>query len=90
MGVAAGIILEADGKTIYHAGDTAEFSEMQLIGENHAIDVAFLQLAIIIPWDRVLLLGAAETPTNKNGDSYSLQYILGHSTRSTSLCSADS
>lgn len=44
MGVAAGIILEADGKTIYHAGDTAEFSEMQLIGENHAIDVAFLPI----------------------------------------------
>lgn len=44
MGVAAGIILEADGKTIYHAGDTAEFSEMAFIGETHAIDVAFLPI----------------------------------------------
>ena len=44
MGVAAGIILEADGKTIYHAGDTAEFSDMQLIGENYAIDAAFLPI----------------------------------------------
>lgn len=44
MGEAAGIILEVAGKTIYHAGDTAEFSDMQLIGENYAIDAAFLPI----------------------------------------------
>lgn len=32
LGVPCGIILQADGKTIYHAGDTAVFMDMQLIG----------------------------------------------------------
>ena len=33
-----------EGKTIYHAGDTALFSDMKLIGERHPIDVAFLPI----------------------------------------------
>ncbi len=44
MGNPAGIILEAEGKTIYHAGDTALFGDMALIGEQFAIDVAFLPI----------------------------------------------
>ncbi|MHC5250172.1 metal-dependent hydrolase [Enterococcus sp. LJL90] len=44
MGEAAGMILEIEGKTIYHAGDTAEFSDMSLIGETHDIDLAFLPI----------------------------------------------
>ena len=34
----------AEGKTIYHAGDTALFSDMKLIGERHPIDLAFLPI----------------------------------------------
>lgn len=37
-GLAAGIILELDGATIYHAGDTGLFGDMDLIGELHEID----------------------------------------------------
>jgi L-ascorbate metabolism protein UlaG (beta-lactamase superfamily) len=44
MGTPAGIILEAEGKTIYHAGDTALFGDMALIGEQFDIDVAFLPI----------------------------------------------
>lgn len=44
LGEPAGIILQADGKTIYHAGDTAEFSDMDLIGEDFSIDMAFLPI----------------------------------------------
>ena len=33
-----------DGKTIYHAGDTALFGDMKLIGERNEIDVAFLPI----------------------------------------------
>jgi L-ascorbate metabolism protein UlaG (beta-lactamase superfamily) len=40
----AGILLMAEGKTIYHAGDTALFSDMKLIGERHPIDLAFLPI----------------------------------------------
>ncbi|WP_078555482.1 metal-dependent hydrolase [Bacillus alkalicellulosilyticus] len=43
-GMPSGIIFSAEGKTIYHAGDTALFSDMKLIGEQHNIDVAFLPI----------------------------------------------
>jgi L-ascorbate metabolism protein UlaG (beta-lactamase superfamily) len=43
-GMPAGILFTAEGKTIYHAGDTALFSDMKLIGERHPIDLAFLPI----------------------------------------------
>ena len=43
-GMPAGILLTIDGKTMYHAGDTALFSDMKLIGELNSIDVAFLPI----------------------------------------------
>ncbi len=43
-GMPAGILLNIEGKTIYHAGDTALFSDMKLIGERHPIDLAFLPI----------------------------------------------
>ncbi|MDC2863045.1 metal-dependent hydrolase [Bacillus sp. BP-3] len=43
-GMPAGIVFTAEGKTIYHAGDTALFSDMKLIGSRHEIDVAFLPI----------------------------------------------
>ncbi|MBS4216850.1 metal-dependent hydrolase [Bacillus sp. FJAT-49711] len=44
MGMPAGVLFTAEGKTIYHAGDTALFSDMKLIGERHSIDLAFLPI----------------------------------------------
>ena len=44
MGEPAGILLEAERKVIYHAGDTADFSDLALLGENYEIDVAFLPI----------------------------------------------
>lgn len=43
-GMPGGILFTAEGKTIYHAGDTALFSDMKLIGERHPIDVAFVPI----------------------------------------------
>lgn len=43
-GMPAGILFMSEGKIIYHAGDTALFSDMKLIGERHPIDVAFLPI----------------------------------------------
>lgn len=40
----AGVILSAGDKTIFHAGDTALFYDMKLIGECHKIDYAFLPI----------------------------------------------
>ncbi|MBS4199966.1 metal-dependent hydrolase [Bacillus sp. FJAT-49732] len=44
MGMPSGVLFTAEGKTIYHAGDTALFSDMKLIGERHPIDLAFLPI----------------------------------------------
>lgn len=44
LGIAAGLILTIEGKVIYHAGDTALFSDMKLIGQQQAIDLAFLPI----------------------------------------------
>ena len=43
-GMPAGILFTAEGKTIYHAGDTALFGDMKLIGDRNNIDVAFLPI----------------------------------------------
>ena len=43
-GMPAGILFTAEGKTIYHAGDTALFSDMKLIGERHPVDVLFIPI----------------------------------------------
>lgn len=39
-GLAGGILLTMDDRTFYHAGDTALFSDLKLIGDMHRIDVA--------------------------------------------------
>lgn len=43
-GMPAGILFSSEGKTIYHAGDTALFSDMKVIGERNTIDIAFLPI----------------------------------------------
>ncbi|RNA70338.1 metal-dependent hydrolase [Alteribacter keqinensis] len=42
-GMPSGILFFAEGKTIYHAGDTALYSDMKLL-EKYRIDVAFLPI----------------------------------------------
>lgn len=44
MGEPSGIVIQAEGKTIYHAGDTADFSDLALLAEHFSIDVAFLPI----------------------------------------------
>lgn len=39
-----GILFTAEGVTLYHAGDTALFGDMKLIGDRNSIDVAFLPI----------------------------------------------
>lgn len=43
-GMPAGILFKAEGKTLYHAGDTELFGDMELIGKRNKIDVAFLPI----------------------------------------------
>lgn len=44
LGMPAGVLLSAEGKTIYHSGDTGLFSDMKLIGDRNDIDLAFLPI----------------------------------------------
>jgi len=44
MGNPAGLLIISDGKTVYHAGDTGLFMDMQLIGQMNKIDVALLPI----------------------------------------------
>jgi L-ascorbate metabolism protein UlaG (beta-lactamase superfamily) len=39
-----GFVLQLDGRAIYHAGDTALFLDMELIGRRFALDVALLPI----------------------------------------------
>jgi len=43
-GAAAGFVIDMDGLGVYHAGDTAVFSDMKLIGELYHPDVALLPI----------------------------------------------
>jgi L-ascorbate metabolism protein UlaG (beta-lactamase superfamily) len=43
-GTAAGFVIQMDGTVIYHAGDTALFSDMKLIGQLYHPDVALLPI----------------------------------------------
>ena len=44
LGNPMGVLITAEGKTVYHAGDTGLFLDMQLIGELDSIDVALLPI----------------------------------------------
>lgn len=44
VGNPVGFIIKINGLTIYHAGDTGLFKDMELIGEQFSIDYAFLPI----------------------------------------------
>ncbi len=39
-----GFLIELEGKSVYHAGDTGLFSDMKLIGDSAALDLALLPI----------------------------------------------
>ena len=52
IGQAAGLVITIGGKTIYHAGDTCLFGDMELIARRHPIDVAILPIGGHYTMDR--------------------------------------
>jgi len=52
IGTAGGLVINLGGKTVYHAGDTALFSDMKLIAERNPIDVAILPIGGHYTMDR--------------------------------------
>lgn len=43
-GMPGGILFTAEGKTIYHVGDTALFTDLKMYGEMNDIDIAFVPI----------------------------------------------
>ncbi|MGA7396086.1 MAG: metal-dependent hydrolase [Solirubrobacterales bacterium] len=52
IGVPAGLIFEIGGLTIYDAGDTCLFGDMELIGRRHGVDLALLPIGGHYTMDR--------------------------------------
>jgi L-ascorbate metabolism protein UlaG (beta-lactamase superfamily) len=52
IGQAAGLVINIGGKTIYHAGDTCLFGDMQLIALRTPIDIALLPIGGHYTMDR--------------------------------------
>ncbi len=60
IGTAAGLLINIDGQTVYHAGDTCLFGDMKLIAERNPIDVALLPIGGHYTMDRSDAVVAAE------------------------------
>ena len=60
MGEAVGFIVEMDGKRVYHAGDTAIFSDMKLWASLYPLDAAMLPIGGIYTMDMRQAAMAAE------------------------------
>jgi L-ascorbate metabolism protein UlaG (beta-lactamase superfamily) len=52
IGVPSGLVIKIGGSTVYHAGDTCLFSDMQLIAERDPIDIALLPIGGHYTMDR--------------------------------------
>jgi len=60
MGAPVGYIVEMDGKRIYHAGDTAIFSDMALWADLYPLDAAILPIGGVYTMDMRQAVKAAE------------------------------
>ena len=56
----AGLVINLGGKTVYHLGDTALFSDLQLVGRRDDIDVALMCIGGHYTMDRHDAVTAAE------------------------------
>jgi L-ascorbate metabolism protein UlaG (beta-lactamase superfamily) len=56
----AGLLISFGGKIVYHLGDTCLFSDLQLVGKRHPIDVALMCIGGHYTMDRHDAVDAAE------------------------------
>jgi L-ascorbate metabolism protein UlaG (beta-lactamase superfamily) len=60
IGAGSGVVVNLEGKTFYHLGDTALFSDLKLIAERTPVDVAFIPIGGHYTMDRHDAVVAAE------------------------------
>ena len=58
--VPAGLLISLNGTVVYHLGDTCLFSDMQLVGKRHPIDIALMCIGGHYTMDRTDAVDAAE------------------------------
>jgi L-ascorbate metabolism protein UlaG (beta-lactamase superfamily) len=58
--VPAGLVVSIDDTTVYHLGDTCLFSDLQLVGKRHPIDVALMCIGGYYTMDRTDAVDAVE------------------------------
>jgi L-ascorbate metabolism protein UlaG (beta-lactamase superfamily) len=58
--IPAGILIDFKGTLIYHAGDTALFSDLKLVGKRKPVDVAILPIGGFFTMDRHDAVDAAD------------------------------
>ena len=60
IGAACGLVVNIGGKTLYHLGDTALFSDLKLIAERTPVEIAFIPIGGHYTMDRQDAVVAAE------------------------------
>ena len=56
----AGLVVSVDGTVVYHLGDTALFSDLQLVGKRNPIDIALIPIGGHYTMDRTDAVDAAQ------------------------------
>jgi L-ascorbate metabolism protein UlaG (beta-lactamase superfamily) len=74
-GEPAGVIISAEGKNIYHTGDTGLFYDMKLIGEMTSIDYMLLPIGDNFTMGITDAAKAVELSCTQDGCSNALQYF---------------
>jgi L-ascorbate metabolism protein UlaG (beta-lactamase superfamily) len=59
VATAAGLLVNFHDRIVYHLGDTALFSDLQLVGKHHPIDVALIPIGGHFTMDRIDAVDAA-------------------------------
>ena len=72
----AGLLIDFGGTTIYHLGDTALFSDLQLVARRgDKIDVALMCIGGHYTMDRIDAVTAAEFVAGRDGDPVPLRHL---------------
>jgi L-ascorbate metabolism protein UlaG (beta-lactamase superfamily) len=56
----AGLLINLDGTVVYHLGDTSLFTDLQLVGKHHPIDIALMCIGGHYTMDRTDAVDAAQ------------------------------
>ena len=71
----AGLLINFEDTIVYHLGDTCLFSDLQLVGKRHPIDIALMCIGGHYTMDRHDAVDAAELRRRQDGDPLPLRHL---------------